>query len=131
MAEAAWLALDPRARDVTEAPVVAPADDIRATPALLGAAAVFVHFPVFRDGRGYSTAAILREAGYAGDIRAIGDLTLDQLVQLKRAGFSSVAADVPIDPVAAHRTLARFGHVYQGAADGRQPAWQERGGTDG
>ena len=89
---------------------------------------VEVNFPVFGDGRGYSSARILREAGFTGDIRAIGDLTVDQLVYLKRAGFSSVAADRPIDAEVAARALARFPFVYQRATDDAQPAWALRHG---
>ena len=49
---------------------------------------VAVHFPIFRDGRGYSTAALLRERlAWSGPIWAIGDILVDQLVQLARVGF--------------------------------------------
>jgi uncharacterized protein (DUF934 family) len=49
---------------------------------------VAVHFPIFRDGRGYSTAALLRERlAWTGPVWAIGDVLLDQLDQLARVGF--------------------------------------------
>ncbi len=49
---------------------------------------VAVHFPIFRDGRGYSTAALLRERlAWTGPVWAIGDVLIDQLDQLARVGF--------------------------------------------
>jgi uncharacterized protein (DUF934 family) len=42
-------------------------------------ALVEVAFPKFRDGRGYSSARILREAGYTGELRAQGDVLVDQI----------------------------------------------------
>jgi uncharacterized protein (DUF934 family) len=49
-------------------------------------------FPIFRDGRSFSTAALLRERfHWAGEIRAIGDVLIDQLIQGARAGFDSFA----------------------------------------
>ncbi len=49
---------------------------------------VAVHFPIFRDGRGYSTAALLRERlAWGGPVWAIGDVLVDQLDQLARVGF--------------------------------------------
>ena len=49
-----------------------------------------LHFPKFTDGRAFSQAFILRRRGYEGDIRAHGDVLIDQLVQMQRSGFSSV-----------------------------------------
>ncbi len=49
---------------------------------------VAIHFPIFRDGRGYSTAALLRERlAWTGPVWAIGDVLVDQLDQLARVGF--------------------------------------------
>lgn len=49
-----------------------------------------VDFPIFRDGRGYSTAALLRQRfGWNGELRAIGDILIDQLAYLSRVGFDS------------------------------------------
>ena len=51
---------------------------------------VAAHFPVFRDGRSFSTAALLRDRlGWQGEIRAIGDVLIDQLLQGARVGFDS------------------------------------------
>jgi uncharacterized protein (DUF934 family) len=108
--------------------VLAPEDDVRAH-ALGNVRVIGLAFPKWRDGRPYSSARILREAGFAGDIRAIGDLTVDQLVFLKRAGFSSLAPDRAIDPAVAAAALARFAFVYQRGADDAAPAWALRGGA--
>jgi uncharacterized protein (DUF934 family) len=120
------LALDERAIAAADAPFLIAGEDVRARPELLEAPAVFVAFDKFRDGRGYSSARMLREAGYVGDIRAVGDVTVDQLVYLRRCGFSSVAPERPIDGQVAARALERFRDVYQGAAAGGVPAWQRR-----
>lgn len=53
---------------------------------------VAAHFPIFRDGRSFSTAALLRDRfGWQGEIRAIGDVLIDQLLQGARVGFDSFA----------------------------------------
>ena len=66
-------------------------------------ALIAVEFPVFTDGRGYSTARLLRERyGFKGELRAIGDVLRDQLLYLQRCGFNSFALrDYPGHPVAA------------------------------
>ena len=51
---------------------------------------IAAHFPIFRDGRSFSTAALLRDRfGWQGEIRAIGDVLVDQLLQGARVGFDS------------------------------------------
>ncbi|MBU3549921.1 DUF934 domain-containing protein [Polynucleobacter sp. MWH-Berg-3C6] len=53
---------------------------------------VVAHFPIFRDGRSFSTAALLRDRfQWTGEIRAIGDVLIDQLLQGARVGFDSFA----------------------------------------
>ena len=53
---------------------------------------VAAHFPIFRDGRSFSTAALLRNRfSWEGEIRAIGDVLIDQLLQGARVGFDSFA----------------------------------------
>ncbi len=89
---------------------------------------VEVAFPSFRDGRGYSAARILREAGYGGELRAAGDILVDQLWFMRRCGFDSFLPEKPLDPAAVDRALQRYGAVYQGAADGRPPVWKLRHG---
>jgi hypothetical protein len=51
---------------------------------------IAIDFPIFRDGRGFSTAAILREQfHWEKELRAVGDVLIDQLVQMARVGFDS------------------------------------------
>jgi uncharacterized protein (DUF934 family) len=53
---------------------------------------VAAHFPIFRDGRSFSTAALLRDRlQWTGEIRAIGDVLIDQVLQGARVGFDSFA----------------------------------------
>ncbi|QIG80451.1 DUF934 domain-containing protein [Stakelama tenebrarum] len=89
---------------------------------------VEVSFPKFRDGRGYSAARILREEGYTGELRAQGDVLVDQIPYMRRCGFDSFAPDRPVDEAVLTRALDRYDHVYQGAADGRMPVWELRHG---
>ena len=104
-------------------------DDVRALIPHLGQIALIeVSFPKFRDGRGYSSARILRESGYTGEIKAVGDVLLDQLLFMRRCGFDSFAPDHPIDPAAAERAFNAYPAVYQQAADGEVPVWKLRHG---
>jgi len=106
-----------------------PGDDARdLIPYLDRLKLVEVNFPVFGDGRGYSAARILREAGYAGELRAVGDVLVDQLAAMRRCGFDSFSPEVPLDPADAQAALSRWPDVYQAAADGRTPIWARRHG---
>ena len=78
-------------------------------------------FPKFTDGRAYSQAFLLRRRlGFKGDIRATGDVLIDQLVQMERTGFSSAVLKEGVDASAAQRQFDRFPRFYQG--DAVQPA---------
>ena len=124
------LALDGRARiDLSPHLLIEPGEDVRDHAGLGNHPVIGVNFPRFRDGRGYSTARILREAGFAGDVRAIGDVTIDQMVFLNRTGFSSVQPANAIAPAAVAAALARFPAVYQRGADAGQPLWARRHAT--
>ncbi len=91
-------------------------------------ALVEIDFPRFRDGRGYSSARILREAGYQGEIRASGDVLVDQMLFMRRCGFDSFAPNAPIDAAALDGALNRFDYFYQHAADDAVPVWKLRHG---
>lgn len=109
---------------------VEPGDDARALiPHLARLRLVEVNFPVFGDGRGYSSARILREAGYAGELRAVGDVLVDQIGFLRRCGFDAFEPDQPLDCADAEAAFARWPEVYQPAADGRTPIWTLRHGA--
>ncbi|RDE06552.1 DUF934 domain-containing protein [Sphingomonas aracearum] len=104
-------------------------DDARALLPRLGQLAlVEISFPTFRDGRGYSSARILREAGFAGELRAAGDVLVDQLPHMRRCGFDSFAPQAPIDPDVLRASLSRYDHHYQRAADAAVPIWKLRHG---
>jgi len=106
-----------------------PADDARALlPHLSRLRLVEVSFPRFRDGRGYSSARILREHGYKAELRAAGDINEDQILFLRRIGFDSFAPDRALDTAVIERTLARYPHVYMKSSDGLKPAWSLRHG---
>ena len=87
-----------------------------------------VSFPRFRDGRGFSAARILREAGYTGELRAAGDVLVDLVPLMRRCGFDAFAPDKPFDPVEAEAAFNRWPDVYQATTDGRQPIWAKRHG---
>ena len=104
-------------------------DDVRRLiPVLDRVRLVEVDFPRFRDGRGYSSARILREAGYGGELKAVGDVLVDQLLFMRRCGFDSFAPDQPIPDALAERALNAFPFVYQDAADHAVPVWALRHG---
>ncbi len=106
-----------------------PGDDARdLLPFLDRLKLVEVNFPAFTDGRGYSAARILREAGYAGELRAVGAVFVDQLALLRRCGFDSFAPDAPLDPADADAAFGRWADVYQATGDGRAPIWKKRHG---
>lgn len=91
-------------------------------------ALVEVSFPAFTDGRGYSAARVLREAGYKGELRAQGDVLLDQIRYFHRCGFDSFAPEKPLKADQVDEVLKRFDHVYQGTSDGQNPVWNLRHG---
>lgn len=104
-----------------------PGDDARdLIPHLARLQLIEVNFPVFGDGRGYSAARILREAGYQGELRAVGDVLVDQLAYLRRCGFDAFAPEVPLDPADAENAFGRYAEVYQPTTDGRAPIWAKR-----
>lgn len=86
-----------------------------------------VDFPVFRDGRGYSTARLLRERyGWQGELRAIGDVLRDQLNFMFRCGFDAYAVRADKDIHDALRAFEEFSVKYQGAFDTPQPLFRCR-----
>lgn len=94
---------------------------------LASLAVIGVNFPKFADGRGYSTARLLRERyGYRGEIRAIGDVLHDQLYFMKRCGIDAYAVRADKDIEAALAGLNTFGDAYQAAVDQPQPLFRRR-----
>ena len=90
-------------------------------------AVVALEFPKFRDGRAYSYARLLRERyGYKGEVRAVGEVLLEQLFFMLRTGFDAFEI-VSADPLKDYHTaLADFSVWYQPAADDRPTAMRLR-----
>jgi uncharacterized protein (DUF934 family) len=96
---------------------------------LLDEPLVAVHFPVFMDGRGFSTGRLLRERyGFQGELRAIGHVIRDQLFYLKRCGFNAFSLRDGTDLKAALDSLEDFSVAYQGATDNPEPLFRRRNG---
>jgi uncharacterized protein (DUF934 family) len=107
----------------------APADD----PAAIGGeldrlSVIAVEFPHFTDGRGYSTARLLRERyGYHGELRAVGDVQRDQVYYLKRVGFDTFLLRPDRDAADAAEAADDFSEAYQSAVDRPNPLFRRRG----
>lgn len=113
--------------------LIEPADDVaRLAPILDRIAIVAVNFPAFNDGRAFSHASLLRERlGYTGEIRAVGQVLLDQVPFMLRVGIDSVVTDH--EPTARRLTEMRLPGIalhYQPAAsqarDGEGYSWRRR-----
>ncbi len=107
---------------------IEPGDDARALlPYLDRLSLVEVNFPAWTDGRGYSSARVLREAGYTGELRAVGDVVIDMLGHLQRCGFDAFAPDKALNPADAKAAFERWDNVYQATVvDGRPAIWAKR-----
>jgi uncharacterized protein (DUF934 family) len=106
----------PNDRDVSE---LAPFVDRLALIAL--------KFPVFRDGRAYSQARILREQyGFDGELRATGQVLRDQFLFMLRAGFDAFEVTKDADAAAFPEAIRRYSVFYQPTGDGRHTARQSR-----
>jgi uncharacterized protein (DUF934 family) len=110
-----WLAPDELAQDI--------ATD------LANLQVVAIDFPQFADGRGYSTAALLRgRFGWRGELRAIGEVLKDQLFYLSRVGFDAYAVREGKDLEDALKALNDFSETYQAAVDEPLPLFRRRHG---
>lgn len=90
--------------------VLSPDDEPEAVvPFLANIALIAIRFPSFTDGRGYSTARILRNRfGFAGELRAVGDVLRDQLYFLHRCGFNAFSLRPDQDHAAALVAFADY-----------------------
>ncbi len=85
-----------------------------------GIGRIELNFPKFTDGRAFSQAYLLRRRlNFTGEICAIGDVLVDQLLQMQRSGFSTAVLRADQDLAHAQRQLAHFASFYQG--DAAQP----------
>jgi uncharacterized protein (DUF934 family) len=109
---------------------IEPGEDARdLLPHLDRLSLIEVTFPAFTDGRGFSSARILREAGYTGELRASGDIGVDMLSHLRRVGFDAIAPATVLDAAEAETAFNTWPEVYQATVvDGRKPIWALRHG---
>ncbi len=78
---------------------------------------VDLNFPKFTDGRAFSQAFLLRRRlGFKGEIRATGDVLIDQLLQMQRSGFDAAVLREDQKPDFAQRQFDRYPTFYQGDA---------------
>jgi uncharacterized protein (DUF934 family) len=108
---------------VDSAAVLTLANDVDPrTLDLSGVTRIDLQFPAFTDGRAYSQAFLLRRRlRFTGELRATGDVLIDQLVQMQRTGFDVAVLKDGVDASAAQRQLDRYAGFYQGSAVETQP----------
>lgn len=110
---AVWLAVDEEIEELS--------NDLPVLPLIA------LDFPIFTNGRHYSSARILRERyNYQGEIRAIGDVLKDQLFAMQRCGFNVFAVRADKNIEIAILGLQDFSMVYQGASDDPLPLFRRR-----
>lgn len=86
-------------------------------------ALVAVTFPTYRDGRGYTTARLLRQRyRFQGELRAVGNVLRDQFLFLHRCGFDAFEVTKDADVAAWRTAIDELSVWYQPAADRRIPA---------
>jgi uncharacterized protein (DUF934 family) len=84
---------------------------------LNGITVIELHFPKFSDGRAFSQAFLLsRRLGFTGQIRATGDVLVDQLVQMQRSGFTQAVLRADQNLAHGQALLAHYPAFYQGDA---------------
>ena len=92
---------------------------------------IAVHFPAFTDGRGYSTARLLRERhGFGGELRAFGDVLRDNIFYLSRVGFDAIALREDQDAAQALGAFGDFSEAYQSSVERPQPLFRRRTGSN-
>lgn len=96
------------------------------TLTLEGVERIDLHFPKFTDGRAFSQAFLLRRRlGFKGEIRATGDVLIDQLVQMQRSGFDAAVLRADQNMAFAQAQFERYSRFYQGDAVTVQPAFAQ------
>ncbi|QDQ25915.1 DUF934 domain-containing protein [Chitinimonas arctica] len=88
---------------------------------------IAVDFPAFTDGRGFSIGRLLRERyGYAGELRAVGDVFKDTMLYLRRCGFDAFEVRIDKDVEDAAKGLDDFDEFYQNGVDQPLPLFRRR-----
>jgi uncharacterized protein (DUF934 family) len=108
--------------------LLAPADDPAAlVEDIATLPLVAVDFPQFTDGRGYSTARLLREKyAFKGELRAVGDVLRDQLYYLAASGFNAFALRAERDLDDAIKAFNDFSDNYQATVPQPLPHFRRR-----
>jgi uncharacterized protein (DUF934 family) len=103
------------AENSTENGVLVIANDANPLESNLeGIKSIVLNFPKFTDGRAFTQAVMLRKrAGFKGEIRATGDVLVDQLQQMARSGFDVAELRADQDLAAGQRQLDRYAEFYQ------------------
>ena len=119
-----WLALDSKGNTAVQlepgelpSPLLNHLDDLEL---------VAINFPVLTDGRGFTYARELRDAGYTGELRAVGGFVRDQMHYLMRCGFNAFQLSDDKELDGALSSLDDFTEHYQAAADQPQPLFRRR-----
>ena len=85
------------------------------------------NFPIFSDGRPYTTARTLRQVlNFSGEIRAIGDVLRDQIFYMSQCGFDSFLLRYDQDPDSCLRALKDFTANYQSTILQPNPLFRRR-----
>jgi uncharacterized protein (DUF934 family) len=106
---------------------IANTEDPRALD-LTGVTRIDLNFPKFTDGRAYSQAFLLRRRlGFTGEIRATGDVLIDQLVQMERTGFDVAVLREDQHLEFAQAQFDRYRGFYQGDAVTLKPVFAREG----
>ena len=105
-----------------------PDDDPMALEPFLGQLEVVdISFPRYADGRGYSQAQLLRRRlGYKGELRAVGDVLRDQLLNMIRSGFDAFELKSEDAADAFLAASQEYSDFYQPAADGHKSVFARR-----
>jgi uncharacterized protein (DUF934 family) len=90
-------------------------------------AVIALDFPAFSDGRAYSYARLLRDRyGYEGELRAVGDVLLEQLHFMHRVGFNAFSITSESAAKDWETAAADISVWYQPTGDGRSSVLQLR-----
>jgi len=99
--------------------------DAEPEPHFAAADLIAIDFPVFHDGRGLSLAVLLRTRfGFAGELRAVGDVHPELIHYLRRCGFDSFLLPEGRTLAAADDRLAPYSDYYQASIVETLPAFR-------